>query len=338
MRKKLLLLVGITAIILASCTNALSTQPPAMGPTPDTAAPTNVLEKIRLPMGFIPNVQYAPFYVAQEKGYFTEAGVEVEFDYRTEIDGMALVGAGELSFSIASGEQVLLARAQDLPVVYVLTWWQDYPVAVSAKKIVGVQSPQDLAGKKIGLPGLYGASYIGLRALLQAGGLKEEDITLDSIGFNQVEALVTDQEQAVVVYANNEPVQFAAQGIQVDTLRVADYVALASNGLVTNEATIQNNPDLVRRMNNAILQGIADTLANPDEAFEISKKYVEGLDANAVIQRQVLEATLEFWRAEQPGVSQPEAWENMQKVLLDMGLLTRPMDLNEAFTNEFVLK
>jgi NitT/TauT family transport system substrate-binding protein len=338
--KKIAMLLGISAILLTACTSALTTQPSAPGEdlAGETDTATRALEKIRLPMGFIPNVQYAPFYVAQEKGYFTEAGVEVEFDYRTEIDGMALVVAGDISFSIASGEQVLLARAQDLPVVYVLTWWQDYPVAVSAKKTIGLQSPQDMAGKKIGLPGLYGASYIGLRALLQAGGLKEEDVTLDSIGFNQVEALATDQEQAVVVYANNELVQFAAQGIEVDTLRVGDFVALASNGLVTNEATIQNNPDLIRRMNKAILQGIADTLADPDEAFEISKKYVEGLEANAVIQRQVLDPTLEFWRAEQPGVSQPEAWENMQKVLLDMGLLTRPMDLNQAFTNEFVLK
>ena len=336
--KKLATLMAITAIILTSCTNAVSTQQPSPDLALDTAAATNALEKIRLPMGFIPNVQYAPFYLAKEKGYFAEAGVEIEFDYRTEIDGMALVGAGEIPFAIASGEQVLLARAQDLPVVYVLTWWQDYPVAVSAKKTVGLLSPQDMAGKKIGLPGLYGASYIGLRALLQAGGLKEEDATLDSIGFNQVEALATDQEQAVVVYANNEPVQFAAQGIEVDTLRVADYVALASNGLVTNESTIQNNPDLIRRLNKAILKGIEDTLTNPDEAFEISKKYVEGLDVNAVIQRQVLEATLEFWRAEQLGVSEPEAWENMQKVLLDMGLLTNPMDLSQAFTNDFVVK
>ena len=287
-------------------------------------------------MGFIPNIQYAPFYVAQAKGYFTDAGVEVEFDYRTEIDGMALVGAGELSFSIASGEQVLLARAQGLPVVYVLTWWHDYPVAVSAKKALGLSGPEDLLGKKIGLPGLYGASYIGLRALLQAGGLKEEEVTLDSIGYNQVEALTAGQEDAVVVYANNEPVQFAAQGIEVDTVRVADYVALASNGLVTNETTIQNNPDLITRLNNAILRGISDTLANPDEAFEISKKFVEGLDVNSAIQRQVLDATLEFWRAEQPGYSQPEAWENMQEVLLDMGLLTDPLNLNQVFTNQFI--
>lgn len=336
MIKKISLWLGVVSLLFTSCSGGSNSSSTNDNLATDTALVSASLQKIRLPMGFIPNVQYAPFYVAQEKGYFTEAGLEVEFDYRTEVDGMALVGAGELSFSIASGEQVLLARAQGLPVVYVFTWWHAYPVAVSAKEAVGLSTPQDLAGKKIGLPGLYGASYIGLRALLQAGGLKEEDVILDSIGFNQVEAFMAGQEDAVVIYANNEPVQFAAQGIAVDTLRVADYVALASNGLVTNENTIKNNPDLIKRLNLAISRGISDTLANPDEAFEISKKYVEGLDQNAVIQRQVLEATLEFWQAEQLGYSQPEAWENMQMVLLDMGLLTEPLDIALVYTNAFI--
>jgi NitT/TauT family transport system substrate-binding protein len=321
-----------TLIILFTACSASQSKPDG---TPATAG--QEIDHLRLPMGFIPNVQYAPFYVAVEKGYFLENGIEIEFDYSYETDGVALVGAEDLQFALVSGEQVLLARAQELPVVYVFGWWQDYPVGVAAKTEQGIQSPTDLKGKQIGLPGLFGASYIGLRALLNEAGLKEDDVTLDSIGFNQVEALATDQEQAVVIYANNEPYQLAALGYDIDLIPVADFVQLASNGLITNEATIANNPDLVRRMIRATTQGLADTLADPDAAFEISKKYVENLaQADQAIQRDVLEASIAFWKAEQLGYSAPEAWQNMQEILLDMSLLSEPLDLQRAYTNEFI--
>lgn len=324
-------LLLLMVLLMAACSG--------LRPTPELEQSGDVDEllKIRLPMGFIPNVQYAPFYVAAEKGYFREAGLEVEFDYSLETDGIALVGANNLPFSIASAEQVLLARAQGLPVVYVMSWWQGYPVGVVAKAEQGIKTPEDLAGKRIGLPGTFGASYIGLRALLSVAGIQESEVTLDSIGFNQVEALVTDQNQAVVIYVNNEPIQLQSQGYQVDVIRVDDYVPLASNGLVSNEKTIAENPELVERMVQATLRGIADSLANPDEAYETSKKYVENLSqADQAVQRAVLDASIEFWKNEPLGYSDPAAWENMQSVLLDMALLTQPQDLMAAFTNDFI--
>jgi NitT/TauT family transport system substrate-binding protein len=328
--RRIIIIFFCLAFVVTACAGA---QTEAPLPT----ATSQPLAQIRLPMGYIPNIQYAPLYVAAEKGYFRDAGLDVQFDYSFETDGVNLVGANNLQFSLASGEQVLLARAQGVPVVYVLAWWQDYPVAVAAKTAQNIRTPTDLAGKKIGLPGLFGASYIGLRALLDSAGVKESDVTLDSIGFNQVEALLADQEQAVVIYANNEPVQLKAQGIDLDVIRVADYVSLASNGLITNETTIQENPDLVRRMTGAFLRGIADTLANPNEAFEISKKYVEGLDqADQAVQMDILKSSMAYWQTATPGFSKPEAWENMQKTLLAMGLLGQPLELDKAYTNAFI--
>lgn len=325
MSKKLLLVI-LMGVLLVGCSGSRQSSRQA----PETTA-------IRLPMGYIPSVQYAPFYVAMEKGYFQEAGLEIEFDYQAETDGMALVGANELPFAVVSGEQVPLARAQGLPVVYVMSWWHDYPVAVIAKRGSGIEKPADLAGRKIGLPGLYGANYVGLSALLSVVGLKEEDVTLDSIGFNQVEALVTDQEDAVVVYANNEPIQLAALGYDINILPVSDYLFLASNGLITNEQTIAQDPDLVHRMVQALLKGIRDTIDNPDEAFEISKKYVEGLaDADQSIQRRILMTSIEYWKTKELGVSSSLGWENMQTVLLNTGLLKEPIDLSKAYTNDFV--
>jgi putative riboflavin transport system substrate-binding protein len=295
------------------------------------------LTQVRLPLGYIPDIQFAPLYVAVEKGYFREAGLQVTFDYSMETDITALVGANQIQFGVVSGEQVLLARAQGLPVVYVAAWYQQYPVSVVAKSDQNIHTPVDLRGKTIGLPGLYGANYIGLRALLHAGGLSESDVKLDSINYTQVEALATGRDQAVSVYTNNEPIQLRAQGYDLTELRVADTIQLASNGLITNEKTISEDPGLVRRMVKAFLQGLSDTIADPAGAYETSKAYVENLaQLEAVVQKQKLATSIELWKANQLGFSQPKAWESMQTVLLDMGLLTRPLDVSKAFSNEFL--
>jgi NitT/TauT family transport system substrate-binding protein len=207
---------------------------------------TGGLTNIRLPMGYIPNIQFAPFYVAIQKGYFRQAGIEIDPDYKFETDGVALVGAGDVPFAVVSGEQVLLARAQGLPVVYVAAWYQQYPVSVVARSDIGVLIPQDLKGRTIGLPGLFGATYVGLRALLSEAKMTQSDVTLDSIGFNQVELMAAGKQDIVVGYAANEPIQLRARGIPVTEIRVADYVKLASNGILASEKVVAENPELVR--------------------------------------------------------------------------------------------
>ena len=85
------------------------------------------------------------------------------------------------------------------------------------------------------------------------------------------------------------------------------------------------------------LQGIQYTIANPDEAYTISEKYVENLaKADTAVQKKVLAASVDMWKMQKPGYTEPVAWENMQKVLLDMGMLQAPLDLSKAYSNSFL--
>ena len=297
------------------------------------AAP-ETLRTIRLPMGYVADPQYAPLYVAVERGYFAEEGLALEFDYSFETDGIALVGAGELPFALASGEQAVLARAEGLPVVFVMQWWQQYPIAIVSKAASGIRSPADLAGRQVGVPGFFGASYVGLVGLLFANDMTLDDIDANEIGFNQVESLLTGQSEAVVVYINNEPVQLAQRGEALNVIAVSDYVNLVANGLMTNEQTIAEEPELVQGFVRAFLRGLRDTLDDPDAAFEISKRYVEGLDDS---RRGVLDASIDLWQADQLGRGDPAAWQETHDLLLAMGLLQAPLpDLDALYTNDFV--
>ncbi len=331
MNKRLMLL--LVAIILVAIAGLLG----------GCGASDNAIssQKVTLAMGFVPNVQFTPFYVAVEKGYFAEEGIQLEFDYGWETDLLKLVGSDELQFAIASGDQVILARGQGLPIVYVLNWYRRFPVCVVSLAETGVQEPSGLVGLRVGTPALYGASYIGWRALLDSVGVDEADVELISIGYTQVAALSEGQVDAAICYAMNEPVQMQAAGQDIDIIYVADYANLVSNGLITNERTIRELPGLVQGMVRATLRGLAYTLEYPEQAFDISLEYVPEAANNAeteAINRAILERSVEFWRTdpEQLGLSEKAEWQVAQGVMRRMGLVDTEGDVTAMFTNEFV--
>ena len=294
------------------------------------------LETFALPMGYVANVQFSPFYVAQERGYLKDAGFDVTFDYRWETDGIQLVAAGEIPFSVASGDQVIQARSMGLPVIAVAGWYQTFPVGVIALQDVPLDRPEDLRGLSIGIPETFGASYIGLRALLDVAGLTEADIDLQAIGYTQLAALTAGTVNAVVVYANNEPVVLEQQGTPYNALYAADYVDLVSAVIVSSDSYVDANPEAVRRFVGAFLRGVEDTRRDPDAAFAICETVVEGLSDNAAVQREVLGASIDLWEAPQLGLMSRDAWERAQDVMLSAGLIDTVSPVEQLFTNAFV--
>jgi NitT/TauT family transport system substrate-binding protein len=294
-------------------------------------------EDVTIAMGFIPNVQFTPVYVALERGFFAEQGLEIDLDYGMETDLLQRLATGNIRFAIGSGDQVALARANGLPVVYVANWYRRFPVCVVAMADSGIETPEDLIGRTVGTPAMEGASYIGWLAFLDAAGIPRDSVDLQVIGYTQVASLTENRVDAAVSYALNEPVQLRQAGYDINVFYLDEYTQLVSNGLITNDATIADDPDLVQRVVTALVQGIQATLDDPEAAFAITRQYIPEMDdQTAVLQRAVLQEALAFWQADTLGYSDPAAWEESVRLLQGLGLITADLDPETLYSNDFV--
>ena len=345
MYRRLIGLLAGAALLLAACgpgapsmTEGATTEPASAGEL--TPRP---LEKVTSGLGYIPTVQFAPFYVAAAKGFYAEEGLEVEWSYGGNVNDLLLQSAaGGLAFVAAAGDEVLLARAQQVPVQMVFLLWQRAPIAVFGKQTAGIAEPEDLRGKTIGVPGRFGATYIGLLGLLDAAGLAESDVNIQEIGFTQFEAVSGDKVPVAVGYASNEPLRLQEAGVPVSVINVADHLQLVSNGIVVSEQYARENGETVRKFIRATRKGLEATLADPEDAFKLSVEFIPELTTEAQpFQRKVLEDTLGYWQTDETrehglGWLNPPAWDATYRFLRESDILSQDLDPAEAYSEAFI--
>ncbi len=325
-------------VVLAGCGAAAppaptTDAPPATADTDTDAA----LRPVTVAFPYIPNVQFAPYYVAQSRGYYADAGLDVAFDYMFEDEAVQLLAQEQADFGYFSGISVLLARQNGIPVVTVAEVTESFPVAFVSRGNTTLESPDDLQGLRIGLPGRFGASYYGVLATLYAQGWEERALDLHDVGFNQVQVLLADRVDVIVGYDMNEPVQLRQMGETVHVLRVADIYPLVSDGIVTTETMIAEEPAVVRAFVEATLRGVNDLLADPDAAFDTSLTYIPEAELGDVgLQRAVFDATLPYWESERGGASDRAIWQQTATFLRESGLVTAEPAVDAAYTNDFV--
>ena len=296
-----LALVG--ALVLAACSSgagpSASTAPVASASAPSSASPTPAPEPVKLTvgLGYSPNVQFAQFYLAQQAGYYREAGLDVTFQNKIDPELITLVGQGAVDVAIADGTSLIPAVSQGIPVRYVATIYAKFPNVVFAKASSGIATTADLRGRKIGTPGKYGSGWIMLQALLGSAGLTTDDVKIVLYpDYGQLVGVQQDQVDAATGFANNEPVQLARSGAEPVILRVDDVVPLQGNGLIAGTKTIEAKRDALARFIAATLRAMDDIAADPHKGLDAAITTVPELGKDRDVQLAVLEATIDGWQ------------------------------------------
>jgi NitT/TauT family transport system substrate-binding protein len=325
-------------LALAACTTPAAQDQPsesAPGTAPAAAA------ELTVGLTYTPDIQFAPFYVAAEKGYFEDAGLDVTLRHHGANEGLfTAMAGGQEDVVVAGGDEMLQARSQDVPLLNVATLYQEYPVALIVPADSPIETAADLKGHKVGIPGPFGETYFGLVALLRGAGLTEEDVAVEHIGFTQQAALTAGHVDAVMGFVNNDAVRFAQAGQDVRTIPVTEGdVPLVGIGLGVLDTTAQERPEDVAAVVEATLRGVRDVVADPQEAVELSAEYVPDLGRQDRQEEALatLEATVPLYgEGDAIGAQDAQTWEAMVTLMQDNGLLDAAVDPAEAWTGEFL--
>jgi NitT/TauT family transport system substrate-binding protein len=333
-RRTILALSAALAIVFAGCNQPAASPTPATPPTP-SEEPSGPATSLSVGLGFIKSVQFAPFYLADQAGYYDEAGLDVTFRHGTDYDVIALVGQGELDLGLADGTSVIPAVSNGIPISYVATIYGQFPSIVFAKAASGIANAGDLKGRKLGIPGRYGSSWIMLQALLRSADLTPDDLEIvEYPDFGQRAAVTQGAVDAATGFVNNEPVQLMLTGEEVNVLRVDEITPLPGNGLIAGRGALDAKHDAIAGFVAATLRAMEEIVETPKVGLDAAVTAVPELASDRDTQAAILDATIEVWQGpvqEQRGLGaiEPADWEASVEFLTELGLVPNPVTVDD---------
>jgi len=205
---------------------------------------------------------------------------------------------------------------------------------VITKTSSGITTPAGLKGKRIGIPGKYGSSWIMLQALLGSAGLKTSDVTIVEFpDYGQATALRQGAVDAATGFTNNEPIQLKRAGVDTTILSVDAITPLPGPGLVTGTATLAAKHDALAAFTRATLKAMDEIAADPSKGLQASYLVVPDLARDTALQAQILDATIATWkntRTSAPyGAIDPAGWKASAEFMTSLGLVPNPVTITQ---------
>lgn len=284
-------------------------------------------DDISMVIGYIPHVQFTPLYVGMEKGIFEKYGITLTIEYGFGIDAFTLILTNKIDCTLSDSDQLFIAKNKGLPLKSFFQYYQDYPVSIVA---LGEDlAPASLDGKKIGVPQLFGTSYIGTRMFLREYDL-EDKVELVKIGYTQIASLVGEKVDAVTCFYNNEPIQLRKEGRSIVEWKVKDFSNLTGASFITSDATLKKERKKMRNFINALEECIKWTVENQDEALDIAINHIGTLEGEKLFWKEVLGKTCDLFNSPAGyGVIDKARYEETMNILLSIGLIDKKVSIKD---------
>lgn len=295
-------------------------------------------EKITVVLDWTPNTNHTGLYVAAEKGYFADEGLDVEIMLPGEAGAEQLVASGQAEFGISYQEGVTEARVQGVPVVSIAAVIQHNTSGFASLKEKNITSPKDFEGKTYGGWGAPVEKEV-IEALMKQENADVEKVNIINIGDTDFFTAVERDIDFAWIYYGWTGIEAELRDIPINMVWLTDYsekLDYYTPVIITSEDMIEENSETVRKFMSAVSKGYEFAIKHPEEAAEVLVEAEPELDAELVKESQKWLADKYQDDAPRWGEQKLEVWENYARWMYENGLLEKELDSEKAFTNEFL--
>jgi NitT/TauT family transport system substrate-binding protein len=315
------------------------------GATPAAAAkPAGPADKVRLQLKWVPQAQFAGYFVALEKGFYKDENLDVTIlPGGPDIVSEQQVANGQADFGVDWVASFLAFRDKGLPIVTVAQIFQSSGLLLISKKAANIVRPEDLKGRKVGV--WFGGNEFEFLALMDKTKLDpDRDMTVIKQGFT-MDPFLAGQMDAANAMTYNEYQVVVTSGVKEEELNVIDYnkegVGMLQDNLFTSEDILKNKKELAQRFVRASIKGWQAAIDDQQFAVDAVMKHAERGSTTPEHQTRMMSEVAklvvpEGWSKEKIGLMDEARFKTTADIALKFNVITKPADPAASYTNELV--
>lgn len=296
-------------------------------------------EKVSLMLDWTPNTNHTGIYVAYDKGWFAEEGIDLEIITPAGVSVETVVGAGKADFGISFQEYVTSARIEEVPIVSIAAVIQHNTSGFVSLKDSGITKAADFAGRIYGGFGLQIEKEI-ISAMITYDGGDPESIKYVNVGEGDLLSMLGRDIDFAWIFYGVQGIEAARRGMDVDYVMLSEYFDAVPDYytpvIITSEKLIAEDPQIIERFMAAVARGYEYAIENPAESAEILLKHVPELSPESIKAGQEWVSPRYTDDAPRWGYQREEVWKDFGDWMFENGLIAREFDYQKAFTNRFL--
>jgi len=304
-----------------------------------SSLPVNAeLQPITIQLHWVTNAEFAGVLLAKEQGWYAEAGLDLTIKgWKSGISVVDDVSSGKAQIGLAEGDQLIRARAGGAPLKAVATQFQKSPRCYISKKERGIDTVEELIGKRVGGNDLK--NPIVLKSMLDSKGLRLEDLTLVQVNWD-LQTLIDDKVDVFPAFMTNEPLTMKEKGYEVNVIPAYQHgYDFYSCVYFVHEAMIVEQPDVIERFLEVTFRGWREAFQDPAAAAQriVERYYPEGTIHQQTEELKLYQSLATLGVGEELlGMMGELIWRKGIDILYRYGEIEQKMPANDLFTIELL--